>query len=175
MREAEQLWRAVLLSWFIVNSEHSAFISFPSTTIMWKPLWKICRYWLISFHCLRSECSLKLTDWLGATLWCCHWNDLCKKSALDLPFETSCHKVINILVNCSSSSYIKAVISISQQQTDESHSEADTRRAGFSTLPHFSLCRKMAAAFCAFIPFSLSNIHHASNPKTALSSTSNSD
>lgn len=146
MREAEQLWRRiVLLSWFIVNNEQLAFISFLRTTRLWRRLWKLCTGWLISFHCLRSGCSLKLTDWLGATLRCCHCLDLCKKATLDLPFWTSPCEVINILSDCSSSNRIRAVISISRQQRGESWTRADTRLQGFSTLPQLSWFKKMAA------------------------------
>lgn len=134
MREAEKLWRTVLLSWFIVNSKQLAFISFPSATHIWRLLWKLCRDRVISFHCLRSGCSLKLTDWLGDTLRCWQCLDLCKKTALVLPFRTSSRKVINILRGYSSSNCIRAGISISWHKKGPSWVWADTKQADFSSL-----------------------------------------
>ena len=147
MREAEELWRIVLLSWFIVNNELLAFTSIPSTMYIWGLLWKLCTDWLISFHCLRSGCSLKLTGWLCNTLTCCHCLDLCKKAALELPFGTSSREVIKILPNSllPSSNPIKAVISISQQQRDKS----DMSRSACLALP--SDVKKMAALVSVWV------------------------
>lgn len=57
-----------------------------------------------------------------------------KKAALDSPFGTSSCEMINIPCDCSSSSPIRAVISISRQQRDESQAEADVTQAAFSEL-----------------------------------------
>lgn len=157
MREAEQLWRRIVCWVDLLSTMNSSpFFLSTQTTHIWRLLWKLCMDWLISFHSLRSGCSLKLTDWLGDTLRCCHCLDLCKKAALNVLFEPSCREVINIYFNCSSSNPIRAAISISQGQTDESWSGPDMRQLGFSALPQLSWFKKMAATSSVFlflIPF----------------------